>query len=107
MHRLLPALLLLLLLASTALQASPILALNEGELLLHDGHSQHAHWQPVRLPDHWSERHPDTSGEGWYRLGFDWYGDERTVDVHVRQLRKKLGDALPLDTVWGLGYRLG
>ena len=23
--------------------------------------------------------------------GDDWYGDERTVDVHVRQLRKKLG----------------
>ena len=38
--------------------------------------------------------------------GPDWYGDERTVDVHVRQLRKKLGDALPLATVWGVGYRL-
>jgi DNA-binding response OmpR family regulator len=38
--------------------------------------------------------------------GHDWYGDERTVDVHVRQLRKKLGDALPLATVWGVGYRL-
>ena len=38
--------------------------------------------------------------------GEDWYGDERTVDVHVRQLRKKLGDALPLTTVWGVGYRL-
>jgi len=39
--------------------------------------------------------------------GAGWYGDERTVDVHVRQLRKKLGDALPLQTVWGVGYRLG
>jgi len=39
--------------------------------------------------------------------GPDWYGDERTVDVHVRQLRKKLGEALPLTTVWGVGYRLG
>ncbi|MBV8462114.1 MAG: response regulator transcription factor [Acidimicrobiales bacterium] len=39
--------------------------------------------------------------------GADWYGDERTVDVHVRQLRKKLGDRLPLATVWGVGYRLG
>ncbi len=38
--------------------------------------------------------------------GADWYGDDRTVDVHVRQLRKKLGDALPLTTVWGIGYRL-
>ena len=39
--------------------------------------------------------------------GEGWYGDERTVDVHVRQLRKKLGDDLPLATVWGVGYRLG
>jgi DNA-binding response OmpR family regulator len=38
--------------------------------------------------------------------GPGWYGDERTVDVHVRQLRKKLGDQLPLATVWGVGYRL-
>ncbi len=39
--------------------------------------------------------------------GDDWFGDERTVDVHVRQLRRKLGDELPLATVWGVGYRLG
>jgi DNA-binding response OmpR family regulator len=39
--------------------------------------------------------------------GADWYGDDRTVDVHVRQLRKKLTDDLPLATVWGIGYRLG
>jgi DNA-binding response OmpR family regulator len=39
--------------------------------------------------------------------GPDWYGDERTVDVHVRQLRLKLGRELPLATVWGVGYRLG
>jgi DNA-binding response OmpR family regulator len=39
--------------------------------------------------------------------GPGWYGDERTVDVHVGQLRKKLGDDLPLSTVWGVGYRLG
>jgi DNA-binding response OmpR family regulator len=39
--------------------------------------------------------------------GADWCGDERTVDVHVRQLRKKLAGALPLATVWGVGYRLG
>ena len=39
--------------------------------------------------------------------GYGWFGDERTVDVHVRQLRKKLGEALPLATVWGVGYRLG
>jgi DNA-binding response OmpR family regulator len=39
--------------------------------------------------------------------GEGWVGDERTVDVHVRQLRRKLGDALDLATVWGVGYRLG
>ena len=38
--------------------------------------------------------------------GPDWVGDDRTVDVHVRQLRKKLGDDLSLVTVWGVGYRL-
>jgi DNA-binding response OmpR family regulator len=38
--------------------------------------------------------------------GHDWPGDERTIDVHVRQLRRKLGDGLPLATVWGVGYRL-
>lgn len=39
--------------------------------------------------------------------GPDWYGDVRTVDVHVAQLRKKLGATLPLATVWGVGYRFG
>ncbi len=38
--------------------------------------------------------------------GTDWIGDPRTVDVHVRQLRRKLGDELPLATVRGVGYRL-
>lgn len=38
--------------------------------------------------------------------GHDWVGDERTVDVHVRQLRRKLGADLPLATVWGVGYRM-
>ncbi len=39
--------------------------------------------------------------------GPGWHGDERTVDVHVRQLRRKLGDGFELTTVWGVGYRLG
>ena len=38
--------------------------------------------------------------------GDDWVGDDRTVDVHVRQLRKKMGEGLQLETVWGVGYRL-
>lgn len=39
--------------------------------------------------------------------GVDWVGDPRTVDVHVRQLRRKLGDQLPLATIRGVGYRFG
>jgi DNA-binding response OmpR family regulator len=39
--------------------------------------------------------------------GAGWYGDPRTVDVHVAQLRRKLGPELPLSTVRGVGYRLG
>lgn len=39
--------------------------------------------------------------------GPEWEGDQRTVDVHIRQLRKKIGPDLPLATVWGIGYRLG
>ena len=39
--------------------------------------------------------------------GVDWIGDPRTVDVHVRQLRRKLGPDLPLATIRGAGYRLG
>jgi DNA-binding response OmpR family regulator len=38
--------------------------------------------------------------------GFDWYGDVRTVDVHIAQVRKKLGDACTITTVRGVGYRL-
>ena len=38
--------------------------------------------------------------------GFDWYGDPRTVDVHIAQVRKKVGDGLEIATVRGLGYRL-
>ena len=34
-------------------------------------------------------------------------GGERTLDVHVSRLRKKLGDASFVETVWGIGYRLG
>ena len=38
--------------------------------------------------------------------GYDWYGDARTVDVHIAQVRKKLGDAVDIKTVRGVGYRL-
>ncbi len=39
--------------------------------------------------------------------GFDFYGQTRTVDVHVAHLRKKLGDGnVRIETVTGIGYKL-
>lgn len=39
--------------------------------------------------------------------GYQFYGDERTVDVHIKRLRKKVGtDQQPyFHTVWGVGYK--
>ena len=37
--------------------------------------------------------------------GYEYFGETRTVDVHIRQLRKKLED-IPIETVWGVGYRV-
>jgi DNA-binding response OmpR family regulator len=38
--------------------------------------------------------------------GYTFAGDTRTVDVHVRQIRRKLGDASPIVTAWGVGYKV-
>jgi DNA-binding response OmpR family regulator len=39
--------------------------------------------------------------------GYDYYGDSRTVDVHVTWLREKLRDSTArIQTVWGVGYKL-
>ena len=40
--------------------------------------------------------------------GFEYYGDSRTVDVHIKRLREKLegvSDKWSLKTVWGVGYK--
>ncbi|MGI6404058.1 MAG: response regulator transcription factor [Oscillospiraceae bacterium] len=40
--------------------------------------------------------------------GFEYYGDSRTVDVHIKRLREKLegvSDKWTLKTVWGVGYK--
>ncbi|UII56824.1 response regulator transcription factor [Cytobacillus spongiae] len=39
--------------------------------------------------------------------GYQFYGDERTVDVHIKRLRKKVGTASQpfIHTVWGIGYK--
>ena len=38
--------------------------------------------------------------------GMDYYGDDRTVDVHIRRLRQKLGLEKDIKTVFKYGYRL-
>ena len=37
---------------------------------------------------------------------YDYYGDTRIVDTHMKNLRKKLGDACCIETVRGVGYRM-
>ncbi|WP_017414774.1 response regulator transcription factor [Clostridium tunisiense] len=39
--------------------------------------------------------------------GYDYPGDSRTVDVHIKRLREKIagGDTWQLETVWGVGYK--
>lgn len=39
--------------------------------------------------------------------GYEYYGDSRTIDVHVTHLREKLeGSNVKIQTVWGVGYKL-
>lgn len=39
--------------------------------------------------------------------GYEYYGDSRTIDVHVTHLREKLeGSKVKIQTVWGVGYKL-
>ena len=38
---------------------------------------------------------------------YDYYGDARTIDTHVKKLRSKLGEKGDLiKTIWGMGYKL-
>ncbi|HOV70028.1 MAG TPA: response regulator transcription factor, partial [Clostridia bacterium] len=39
--------------------------------------------------------------------GFDYFGDSRTVDVHIKRLREKIfgNDTWQIKTVWGVGYK--
>jgi len=40
--------------------------------------------------------------------GFDFYGETRTVDVHVAHLRERLAgdERVKIETVWGVGYKM-
>ena len=39
--------------------------------------------------------------------GYDYAGDTRTIDVHIKRLRRKLPptDSWSIETVWGVGYK--
>ena len=66
----------------------------EMELLYHLASSPNITFSRNRLLD-----------EVW---GFDYFGDTRTVDVHIKRLREKLegvSDKWALKTVWGVGYK--
>ena len=66
----------------------------EMELLYHLASSPHRVFTRNQLLD-----------EVW---GFDYFGDSRTVDVHIKRLREKLegvSDKWSLKTVWGVGYK--
>ena len=67
---------------------------NELELLFHLASSPNRVFTRNQLLD-----------EVW---GFDYFGDSRTVDVHIKRLREKLegvSDQWSLKTVWGVGYK--
>ena len=58
----------------------------------------------AKSPDHVFSRN-ELLDEVW---GFDYYGDSRTVDVHIKRLREKLegvSDLWRLKTVWSIGYK--
>ena len=55
----------------------------------------HPRVRPVRLPGQQHRTRPSRQQLLDGVWGTDWYGDERTVDVHVAQLRKKLGQICP------------
>lgn len=38
--------------------------------------------------------------------GYEFFGDTRTVDVHINQVRKKLGDSVRIETIRSIGYKL-
>ena len=68
--------------------------LKEMELLYHLASTPNRVYQRNKLLD-----------EVW---GFDYFGDTRTVDVHIKRLREKLegvSDQWSLKTVWGVGYK--
>ncbi len=80
--------------------------------VLRDGHE--IHFTPREITLLWLlARHPNrvfSREEILDRVwGYDFEGDARTVDTHIKRIRAKLGDgpggAWSIETVWGVGYR--
>jgi DNA-binding response OmpR family regulator len=104
-------------------RATPDRRLPEAEVIRHGDLSVDAGRREVRVRDEEIQLAPKEFDLLWELLdhrglvltrdqllervwGYTFAGDTRTVDVHVRQLRRKLGDASPIVTVWGVGYKV-
>jgi DNA-binding response OmpR family regulator len=104
-------------------RATPDRRLPEAEVIRHGDLSVDAGRREVRVGDEEIQLAPKEFDLLWELLdhrglvltrdqllervwGYTFAGDTRTVDVHVRQLRRKLGDASPIVTVWGVGYKV-
>lgn len=70
--------------------AAQTLELHQAELVLSDAlqpPGAEATWQPQSLPDLWVVSRPGIGGNGWYRLRFEWRGDdERIQAIHLPRL---------------------
>jgi len=106
------------------LRRAPVTARQVGGILTHGAVSIDRSRHEVRVADELIQLAPKEFDLLWALLeerghvltrdqllenvwGYSFAGDTRTVDVHVRQLRRKLGDACPIVTVWGVGYKVG
>ncbi len=106
------------------LRRAPVAARQVGGILTHGAVSIDRSRHEVRVADELVQLAPKEFDLLWALLeerghvltrdqllenvwGYSFAGDTRTVDVHVRQLRRKLGDACPIVTVWGVGYKVG
>src|SRR5712691_1208532 len=84
-------------------RAAPDRAKRESAVIQHGDLSIDAGRREARVGDQEIQLAPKEFERLW---GYTFAGDTRTVDVHVRQLRRKLGDASPIVTVWGVGYKV-
>lgn len=78
------------------------LELREAHFLLSDAQqppADDAAWQPQPLPDLWTQSRNGVGGVGWYRIDFDWAGDERLIQA-IYLPRLCMNVAIYLNGVW-------